>query len=61
MNGAKRKSKSSLNAVVQVTVEWKFEALRFVAMHTVLEKENVVIDGYQRSPGEAERTDEWLA
>ena len=35
-------SKSRLNAVVQVTVEWNFEALRFVIMYTVLEKENVV-------------------
>eukprot|EP00731_Ephydatia_muelleri_P005758 Em0003g6a len=35
-------SKSCLNAVVQVTVEWNFEALRFVIMYTVLEKENVV-------------------
>ncbi|KAL5502186.1 hypothetical protein EMCRGX_G008917 [Ephydatia muelleri] len=35
-------SKSHLNAVVQVTVEWNFEALRFVIMYTVLEKENVV-------------------
>ncbi|KAL5502024.1 hypothetical protein EMCRGX_G008718 [Ephydatia muelleri] len=33
---------SRLNAVVQVTVEWNFEALRFVIMYTVLEKENVV-------------------
>ena len=35
-------SKSCLNAVVQVTVEWNFEALRFVVMYTVLEKKNVV-------------------
>eukprot|EP00731_Ephydatia_muelleri_P006024 Em0003g272a len=35
-------SKSRLNAVVQVTVEWNFETLQFVIMYTVLEKENVV-------------------
>eukprot|EP00731_Ephydatia_muelleri_P006034 Em0003g282a len=30
------------NKAKQVTVEWNFEALRFIIMYTVLEKENVV-------------------
>ena len=33
------KKKTRLNAVVQVTVEWNFEALRFVVTYTVLKEE----------------------
>ena len=36
----KATKKTKLNAVVQVTVEWNFKALRFVVTYTVLEEEN---------------------
>ena len=41
-NKKKMVTQKNLNAVVQVTVEWNFKALRFVVTYTVLEKENAV-------------------